>query len=203
MLQSERSRAMRKRKKTGGGLFGWFMLLLFVAAIFFTYDQMNRPSADEDTDIVQLANAKAPTSLNKTVEAKTNKLISRAADIGIVLFITDGFRDSEQQEQLYAQGRTAPGSVVTQARGGESYHNYGLAVDFALKNKAGQAIWDMTYDGNGNGKADWMEVVDLAKDLGFDWGGDWPGFKDYPHLQMDFGLSISDLQNGYRPEGSQ
>ena len=57
----------------------------------------------------------------------------------------------------------------------------------------------MQYDGNQNGKADWTEVVEMASTLGFDWGGDWAQFKDYPHLQMDFGLTLADLQNGERP----
>jgi len=42
----------------------------------------------------------------------------------------------------------------------------------------------MEYDGNNNNQSDWMEVVDIAKNLGFEWGGDWQGFKDYPHFQM-------------------
>ncbi len=58
--------------------------------------------------------------------------------------------------------------------------------------------WSMY--GNKNGRSDWYEVVDLAKALGFSWGGDWAQFKDYPHLQMDFGLSINDLQNGEKPD---
>lgn len=66
----------------------------------------------------------------------------------------------------------------------ESYHNYGLAIDFALQKKDGSIIWDMEYDGNQNGKSDWLEVVEIAKTLGFEWGGDWKRFKDYPHLEM-------------------
>ncbi len=42
----------------------------------------------------------------------------------------------------------------------------------------------MEYDGNQNGKSDWLEVVEIAKTLGFEWGGDWKRFKDYPHLEM-------------------
>jgi peptidoglycan L-alanyl-D-glutamate endopeptidase CwlK len=57
----------------------------------------------------------------------------------------------------------------------------------------------MDYDGNGNSKSDWKEVVEIAKNLGFEWGGDWAKFKDYPHLQMSFGLTINDLQNGVLP----
>jgi peptidoglycan L-alanyl-D-glutamate endopeptidase CwlK len=57
----------------------------------------------------------------------------------------------------------------------------------------------MELDGNRNGEPDWFEVVAVAKELGFSWGGDWKSFKDYPHLQMDFGYSISELQRGYHP----
>ncbi|MNY82762.1 Peptidoglycan L-alanyl-D-glutamate endopeptidase CwlK precursor [compost metagenome] len=57
----------------------------------------------------------------------------------------------------------------------------------------------MTYDGNGNGESDWMEVVSIAKGLGFTWGGDWENFPDYPHLQMDFGYTIRQLKSGLRP----
>ncbi|PNB52989.1 peptidase M15, partial [Pseudomonas sp. GW456-E7] len=61
---------------------------------------------------------------------------------------------------------------------------YGLAIDFALQKKDGSIIWDLEYDGNQNGKSDWLEVVEIAKKLGFEWGGDWTRFKDYPHLEM-------------------
>lgn len=199
-MSSRKTKRVKKRKTN---LFGWLLMLMLGAAFLMLFNHLNNERSTAEADIVHVADAKAPTALNKTVEAKTNELIEQAAAQGITMFITDGFRSSSEQDQLYAKGRTVPGNVVTQARGGESYHNYGLAVDFALKNAAGQPIWDMAYDGNGNGKADWMEVVDLAKDLGFDWGGDWPGFKDYPHLQMDFGLSISQLKAGYRPKGSE
>lgn len=185
-------------KKFIRDVIGWLILVAVVLTVYHFYN--NSQQASNDDPFTYIANAKAPVSLNPTVEAKTNQLIQLAADKGIRMFITDGFRSSQDQDQLYAQGRTTDGSVVTNARGGESYHNYGLAVDFALKNDRGEAIWDMEYDGNGNGQADWMEVVDLAKDLGFDWGGDWLGFKDYPHLQMDFGLSIRQLKAGYQPK---
>jgi peptidoglycan L-alanyl-D-glutamate endopeptidase CwlK len=144
----------------------------------------------------------SPTSLNPAVKEKSSQLIQQAAKKGIVVVITNGFRSVGEQNRLYQQGRTTPGTIVTNAKGGESYHNYGLAVDFALKTPSGSVIWDRQYDGNRNGQADWAEVVGIAKSLGFQWGGDWVQFKDYPHLQMDFGLTIADLQNGKRPDQS-
>ncbi|WLV25124.1 M15 family metallopeptidase [Aciduricibacillus chroicocephali] len=177
---------------------GWLILL---AAVLTIYHFLSSPQETPDGEAyAYTSDGKVPTGLYPAVEDKTNELIQRAENRGITMFITDDFRSSADQDELYAQGRTSGGSIVTNARGGESYHNYGLAVDFALKNSQGEAIWDMNYDGNGNGKADWMEVVDLAKELGFEWGGDWPGFKDYPHLQMDFGLTISQLKEGYMPK---
>ncbi|XID96233.1 M15 family metallopeptidase [Paenibacillaceae bacterium WGS1546] len=139
------------------------------------------------------------TGLHPVVAMNMDRLIADSAKIGIGIRITDGFRSVEEQDALYRQGRTADGPIVTQVKGGQSYHNYGLAIDFALELPDGQVIWDLDYDGNGNGTSDWMEVVEIAKKLGFSWGGDWEGFPDYPHLQMDFGYTIGELQRGWRP----
>jgi peptidoglycan LD-endopeptidase CwlK len=143
--------------------------------------------------------APPPTGLHPAVAQASNKLVAEASKLGIEVVITDGFRSSAEQDALYRQGRKESGAVVTQVKGGESYHNYGLAIDFALRTPSGKVIWDMEHDGNGNGHADWMEVVDIAKQLGFTWGGDWEGFKDNPHLQMDFGYSIRQLKRGRYP----
>ncbi|RQW19148.1 M15 family peptidase [Bacillus sp. C1-1] len=132
--------------------------------------------------------------LHPIVAEKTEQLIEQASQIGIAIIITDGFRTIEEQDALYQQGRSTNGSIVTHVAGGESLHNYGLAVDYALLNENGQPIWDLEYDGNHNGESDWIEVADIAKDLGFKWGGDWKHFVDYPHLEMTFGYSMSDIQ---------
>ncbi|WP_379130977.1 M15 family metallopeptidase [Paenibacillus sp. sgz500958] len=127
-------------------------------------------------------------------------LIERCYTSGVPILITQGLRTIAEQNALYAQGRTAPGSIVTNAKGGCSYHNYGLAVDFALLLPDGKAVsWDMKRDDDNDREADWLEVVRHAKALGFEWGGDWTGFKDYPHLQLTFGLSIDQLRAGAKP----
>jgi peptidoglycan L-alanyl-D-glutamate endopeptidase CwlK len=137
--------------------------------------------------------------LHPVVAENKDKLIALSEKIGITIVVTDDFRSSAEQDALYRKGRGAEGAIVTQVKGGESYHNYGLAIDFALGVSGGKVIWDLDYDGNRNGKSDWMEVVAIAKKLGFSWGGDWAGFPDYPHLQMDFGYTIAQLQRGWRP----
>lgn len=141
----------------------------------------------------------AVTGLHPVVAEKRDRLLELTKAEGINVLISDDYRSSDAQDALYRKGRSDGGAIVTNARGGESYHNYGLAVDFALLTPKGKAIWDMEYDGNGNGRSDWLEVVAIAKRLGFTWGGDWKSFPDYPHLQMDFGYSIRELQGGWRP----
>lgn len=92
---------------------------------------------------------------------------------GWVFFITDGFRSFEEQTKLYAQGRTTPGSIVTNARAGQSAHNYGLAVDMAFQ-KNGVLSYDKSlYDA----------VYPIARKLGFALGADWTSFPDKPHFE--------------------
>ena len=140
-------------------------------------------------------------ALHPDVRAAADQLVRQAAARGIEVVITSGFRSMEEQDRLYRQGRSEDGKIVTNARGGQSYHNYGLAIDFALR-AGSKVVWDMDRDGNKSGRSDWMEVVELAKALGFDWGGDWSKFPDYPHLQMDFGYTLRQLQHGRFPPGS-
>ena len=114
-------------------------------------------------------------------------------------FLTCTHRTEAEQLELYAQGRTKPGKIVTNAKGGQSYHNYGLAIDIVLlvdRDKNGSfetASWDAKTDFDGDGKADWIEVVAIFKRHGWEWGGDWR-FVDQPHFQKTFGFSIVQLR---------
>ena len=107
-------------------------------------------------------------------------------------------RTFAEQNALFAQGRTKPGKVVTNARGGQSYHNYGLAVDIVLlvdKNGDGlfeTAAWDTRTDFDKDRKSDWMECVNIFKQYGWEWGGDWR-FSDPPHFQKTLGKSVREL----------
>lgn len=111
-------------------------------------------------------------------------------------------RTFAEQDALFAQGRTKPGKVVTNAKGGQSYHNYGLAVDIVLlvdRDKNGSfeaASWETNVDFDGDGKHDWREVVDIFKRYGWEWGGDWK-FSDKPHFQKTLGQSVQQLLTRY------
>ncbi|RAW16231.1 M15 family peptidase [Paenibacillus taichungensis] len=192
-------RKVKQRRKSS--LRFWLVATFLLSIIYVwlqqkgdTYDIWPRNNVQEALPI---------TELHPVVAESEKLLVRKAARRGIEVVITHDFRSIDEQDALYNQGRSIAGNIVTNAKGGESYHNYGLAIDFALRTPEGDVVWDMERDDNGNGKADWLEVVDLAKELGFTWGGDWANFPDYPHLQMDFGLSINDLKRGKRPPDTQ
>ncbi|MFE4713976.1 M15 family metallopeptidase [Paenibacillus sp. NPDC056722] len=152
---------------------------------------------------VKSKSASRLSGLHPVILAASTALIERCYARGIPIVITQGLRTIAEQDALYAQGRTKPGAIVTNAKGGYSYHNYGLAVDFALLLPNGSSVsWDMKLDGNGNNIADWLEVAEEGKRLGFEWGGDWTSFKDYPHFQMTFGLTLAQLRAGVQPADS-
>ncbi|WP_342421448.1 M15 family metallopeptidase [Paenibacillus sp. FSL E2-0178] len=143
-------------------------------------------------------------NLHPVLLAGATELIRRSYARGIPILITQGMRTIAEQNALYAQGRTKKGAIVTNAKGGNSYHNYGLAIDFALLLPDGKSVsWDMKRDGDGDKVADWQEVAQEAKKLGFEWGGDWSSFKDYSHLQMTFGLTTAELRAGKHPTVQQ
>ncbi|ULO08947.1 M15 family metallopeptidase [Paenibacillus sp. 19GGS1-52] len=135
--------------------------------------------------------------------AAAEALIEFAYAHGVLIVITQGLRTIPEQDGLYAQGRTTTGKIVTNAKGGYSYHNFGVAIDFALLLPDGGVSWDTKRDGDCDGISDWDEVVAAAKQIGWEWGGDWTSFRDLPHLQITYGLSTADYRAGKRPTQAQ
>jgi peptidoglycan L-alanyl-D-glutamate endopeptidase CwlK len=103
-------------------------------------------------------------------------------ETGIRLRVTQAFRSFEEQDALFEQGRSKPGKIVTNARGGESYHNYGLAID-VCEIRDGKAIFE----------CDWGRIAPIGKAQGWEWGGDWTSFADRPHFQKAFGRKTGEL----------
>lgn len=140
------------------------------------------------------------TNVHPTVRQNAWDAIFELYKKGIYVLITQGFRSFAEQNDLYAQGRSKGGNIVTNAKGGESNHNYGLALDFALYIKGGADVsWDEKADFNGDKAADWLQVVQAFKARGFTWGGDFRSFKDTPHVEMTFGLNWHQLLAGSKP----
>lgn len=142
--------------------------------------------------------------LNPVVREMGKQLVKLAHAQGVPVCITQAYRSKAEQDALYAQGRTKAGAIVTNAPGGYSNHNYGLAIDFALYTPSGKEVtWSESADYDRDGEADWKEIVKIAKKLGFEWGGDWRGFRDAPHLEYTFGLSIAQLRAGHKPPNTK
>lgn len=128
--------------------------------------------------------------LEPQIQLLARRLLEDARAAGIELVVTQGLRTMEEQAALYAQGRTAPGNIVTKAKPGTSWHNFGLAFDVAIVVN-GQPTWP-------NDEALWSRVGDLGKRLGLEWGGDFASFKDLPHFQFHPGLTLEQARAGRR-----
>jgi peptidoglycan LD-endopeptidase CwlK len=113
----------------------------------------------------------------------------------VAIRVVQGLRTFKEQDALYAQGRTKPGDRVTNSKAGQSYHNYGLAIDFAFvidkdQNGSFESLsWDLLADLDRDGEADWLEVVDVFEEAGWTWGGRFTSLKDNPHLERTFGFN--------------
>ena len=119
--------------------------------------------------------------------------INTALPKGVRLRFTQTLRTIAEQDALYAQGRTKPGKIVTNAKGGQSIHNYGLAFDIVI-----------LYDKDGNGTFEtaswdenqhWKKVVAFFKSEGWVWGGDFKSLYDAPHFEKTFGHTWRTLQD--------
>ena len=97
--------------------------------------------------------------------------------------ISQGLRTFAEQQALYNQGRTTPGKKVTNAKGGQSVHNYGAAVGIVLIIDGKIASWDVGRDWDGDKIADWDECVRVFAKYYYSWGGNWNSFKDFPHFE--------------------
>lgn len=118
-----------------------------------------------------------PNLLHPAFRPLIEQVIAAAAQQGLVLVPVQGARTHDEQAALYAQGRTAPGSIVTNAGPGQSLHNYGVAVDLVPQQLLDTPNWSPESEL-------WNTVGQLAQQFGLEWGGGWTGFVDRPHVQM-------------------
>lgn len=135
--------------------------------------------------------------LHPKVRESAMKVLQRASvelSGSAQLRIAQGLRTFQEQAAIYAQGRTAPGKIVSNAKPGYSYHNYGLAFDIVLLINGKSISYDMVKDFDGDGIADWREIVKICQSEGWQWGDT---FKDYPHFQKTFGYKESALLTKY------
>lgn len=117
------------------------------------------------------ARAETPYGLNEQTAAKLTQMQSAAKKAGITFKVTEGYRSQSRQDTLYAQGRTAPGKVVTKAK--VSKHTSGAAFDVAVL-RDGKVTWD---------PKDYQKIGAIGRSAGLEWGGDWKMI-DMPHFQL-------------------
>jgi peptidoglycan LD-endopeptidase CwlK len=129
--------------------------------------------------------------LDPIIQSKCRAHIAACAQENIDLLITCTYRTADEQQALYNQGRTKPGPIVTNAKPGQSMHQYRLAYDVVpLRN--GKPVWDTT----GEDGVLWQKVGAAGKAQGLEWGEDWVGFKEMPHFQFTGGKPLSFFQGG-------
>lgn len=124
--------------------------------------------------------------LRPDVQVLARAFVKKAAEANIDVLIYCTLRDNESQAALYAQGRTKPGRIVTNARPGESFHNYGVAFD-CVPLVSGKAAWD-------DDKA-YAQLGRIGEALGLEWAGRWTGkLREKAHFQFTGGKSLAALK---------
>jgi peptidoglycan LD-endopeptidase CwlK len=130
---------------------------------------------------------KAIATLLPQVQPYARALVRKAAHHGITIKVISGLRTYEEQNELFAQGRTKPGRIVTNARGGFSNHNFGIAFDVGVFEGANYLDESPKY----------KAVGALGMDLGLEWGGNWKTIVDESHFQLrpkwDANMKESDM----------
>jgi peptidoglycan L-alanyl-D-glutamate endopeptidase CwlK len=124
----------------------------------------------------------AAKALQPLVKRAAFNIVAEMEKLGHPVRIVQGFRSQGEQNKLYAQGRTTAGNIVTNARGGESFHNYGLAVDFTFRKEGYNASAEL-----------WETLGVVGESQGFAWGGRWLNFPDKPHFEMTLGYTFNDF----------
>lgn len=116
------------------------------------------------------------------------KWIAECKEEGIDVLVYCTYRDGKEQDELYAIGRTKPGKIVTNARAGDSWHNWHRAWD-AVPLINGKAAWD--------DKGSYAKMGRIAESLGIEWAGRWTGkLKETAHFQVTDGVTLAQLKAG-------
>lgn len=134
-----------------------------------------------------MINSRSLDDLTPAARLRAQAFLDACKRAGVDVLITSTFRDDASQADLYAQGRTKPGKIVTNAKPGQSFHNYRCAFDF-VPLVAGKPRWDD------------LDVFkrcgEIAESVGLTWAGRWTTFKEMAHCQYTGGLLLADLQAG-------
>jgi peptidoglycan LD-endopeptidase CwlK len=144
-------------------------------AIYKKVVPKNRQKAASPLDAtVSARSEKVIATLLPEVQPYARALITKAAGVGIKIEVISGTRTYEEQNDLFEQGRSKPGKIVTNARGGYSNHNFGIAFDIGVFEGTKYLSESPKY----------KAVGALGMSLGLEWGGNWKTIVDEPHFQL-------------------
>lgn len=138
------------------------------------------------------------TDLIPELQPLAQRFLSDAKAAGYDVIIDQTLRTYAEQDALYAQGRTTPGPIVTHAKGGESWHNFGRAFDAVplRLDGSGRIWWDAPY-------GVWLKLGQIGEVIGLTWGGRWPHPKtDIDHWELTDGLTLQEAQAQYAAQNS-
>ena len=138
-----------------------------------------------------MINSRNLEELRPAVRRRVEAFLEAAKGEGIDLLVTSTYRDFESQQALYDQGRTAPGKIVTNAKPGQSYHNFRCAVD-VVPLRFGKPVWDAK-------DPIWQRVGALGEMAGLEWAGRWQKFPEMVHFQYTAGATLKQLNEGWQP----
>ena len=142
---------------------------------------------------VSQRNEKAIARLHPQVRGLIRKFINDVyIKHQVQLVIVQDYRTYVQQDALYAKGRTTSGSIVTNAKGGQSNHNFALAVDVFPLWDDGKLHMDTQSDKKNSEIL--RQISSVGKSIGLEWGGDWNSIVDNPHFQLKTGKTMSQLR---------
>jgi peptidoglycan L-alanyl-D-glutamate endopeptidase CwlK len=135
-----------------------------------------------------MINSRSLDDLIPPAKERVERFLSLCKNEGIDLLVTSTYRDNESQQALYEQGRTTAGKVVTNAKAGDSWHNWRCAVD-VVPMVNGKPNWDGLHPV-------WDQIGKLGEQAGLEWAGRWRTFKELAHFQYTGGLTLTDLKEG-------
>jgi peptidoglycan L-alanyl-D-glutamate endopeptidase CwlK len=115
-------------------------------------------------------------TLDPSFRPVADEFLAALEQEGIKVGVVQARRTIAEQNAIYAQGRTTPGNIVSNAKGGQSPHNYGHALDVCPYNAAGNLDWNAP-------AAVWNRIGEIGKQCGLVWGGDFRSIKDLPHFE--------------------
>lgn len=131
-----------------------------------------------------MINSRKLTDLLPDVQEKVEAFLAAAKAQGIEVLVTSTYRDFAQQAATYAQGRTTPGHIVSNAKPGHSWHNWKRAVD-VVPMAGGKPCW---------GDTDlWNRLGVIGESVGLEWAGRWKSFKELAHFQFTEGHTLAEL----------